>query len=80
MTRHGVEEVAAVDDACSLPTADRPLRLAELEDLFATAVRAVDRLEPARLRLALEVAVPAGRSAVLDSLAARATAAAGVRA
>lgn len=30
-------------DACTLPTADRPLRLAELDALFATAVRSVER-------------------------------------
>lgn len=28
-------------DACTMPTAERPLRLAEFDDLFATAVRAV---------------------------------------
>ncbi|UMG92224.1 hypothetical protein [Nocardioides sp. TF02-7] len=30
-------------DACTMPTAKRPLRLSEFDDLFATAVRAVDR-------------------------------------
>jgi hypothetical protein len=30
-------------DACTLPTAERPLRLAEFDDLFATAVRRVER-------------------------------------
>lgn len=29
-------------DACTMPTAERPLRLAEFDDLFATAVRAVE--------------------------------------
>jgi hypothetical protein len=43
-----------VPDACTLPTVDRPLRLAEFDDLFATSVRSVNRLEPARLRLDLE--------------------------
>ena len=28
---------------CTLPTADRPLRVAEFDDLFATAVRSVTR-------------------------------------
>jgi len=37
-----------VPDACTLPTAERPLRLAELDDLFATAVRAVHRLDGVR--------------------------------
>lgn len=30
-------------DACTLPTAERPLRLAEFDDLFATSVRGVRR-------------------------------------
>ena len=30
-------------DACTLPTAERPLRLAEFDLLFATAVRRVER-------------------------------------
>jgi hypothetical protein len=30
-------------DACTLPTAERPLRLAEFDRLFATAVRRVER-------------------------------------
>jgi hypothetical protein len=100
---------------CTLPTADRPLRLAEFDDLFATAVRAVDRIDPNRLRLTLdrrpevasrtadlavretgccgfftfaltaaeerlwlEVTVPAARIDVLDALATRAAAGAGV--
>lgn len=30
-------------DACTMPTAERPLRLAEFDGLFATAVRSVER-------------------------------------
>jgi hypothetical protein len=30
-------------DACTLPTADRPLRVAESDDLFAATLRAVQR-------------------------------------
>jgi hypothetical protein len=30
-------------DACTLPTAERPLRLAEFDDLFASAARSVTR-------------------------------------
>jgi len=30
-------------DACTMPTAERPLRLAELDALFRTAVRRVER-------------------------------------
>ncbi|MCC3764701.1 hypothetical protein K3N28_16715 [Glycomyces sp. TRM65418] len=48
---HGLAWVPA--DACELPTAERPLRLAEFEDLFATAVTGLDRPAPTRLRMAL---------------------------
>lgn len=41
-------------EACLLPTEDRPFRLAEFEDLFATAVSEIDRPEPTRLRLVLD--------------------------
>jgi hypothetical protein len=30
-------------DACTMPTAERPLRLAEFDELFATSVRTVER-------------------------------------
>jgi hypothetical protein len=30
-------------DACTMPTAERPLRLAEFDSLFASAVRSVER-------------------------------------
>lgn len=39
--------------ACALPTVERPLRLAEFDDLFATSVRSSDRVAPTRLRLEL---------------------------
>lgn len=32
-----------VPESCALPTAERPLRVAEFDDLFAAAVRGVDR-------------------------------------
>src|ERR1700709_2140543 len=42
-------------DACTLPTADQPLRLAEFDDLFATTLRAIERPDDVgRARLALE--------------------------
>jgi hypothetical protein len=40
-----------VPAACTLPTAEQPLRVAEFDDLFATSVRAVDRVGPTVLRL-----------------------------
>ena len=42
-----------VPDACTLPTVDRPLRLAEFDDLFATAVRDVTAVTQTRARLRL---------------------------
>jgi hypothetical protein len=47
-------------DACTLPTAERPLRVAEFDDLFA-AVRRSKRPRPTRLELVLprDVAVSA---------------------
>jgi hypothetical protein len=42
-------------DACTLPTADEPLRVAEFDDLFASALRAIehpDASSRARLMLA----------------------------
>jgi hypothetical protein len=42
-----------VPDACGLPTTEQPLRLAEFDALFATALRQVERPEPTRLHLRL---------------------------
>ena len=44
-----------LNDACTLPTAQRPLRRAEFDDLFATAV-GHDRIGPGHLRLILTAA------------------------
>jgi hypothetical protein len=43
-----------IPDSCTLPTAERPLRVADFDRFFAGSVRAVGRPEPARLRLELE--------------------------
>ncbi|MDO3686387.1 hypothetical protein [Micromonospora sp. C28ISP2-4] len=43
-----------VPDACTLPTAERPLRLAEFDALFRDALRGVDRLSAGHLRLHLD--------------------------
>jgi len=45
-----------VPEACTLPSAERPLRLAEFDDLFAVALRAQQRLSPTRLRWRLDPA------------------------
>jgi hypothetical protein len=42
-----------IPDSCTLPTAERPLRLAEFDELFATAVRRVEPVTATRARLYL---------------------------
>jgi hypothetical protein len=59
-----------VPESCTLPTADRPLRVAEFDGLFAGAVRRPSRLAPGRL----EVLLPAEAEPVARDLAARETA------
>lgn len=49
-----------VPQACTLPTVEQPVRLAEFEELFATGVRSVHRTGSSRLRLEL---VPDARTA-----------------
>ncbi|MEJ3742572.1 hypothetical protein WEI85_04655 [Actinomycetes bacterium KLBMP 9797] len=63
------DDQAWVVEACTLPTAERPLRLAEFDDLFATAVRSVDTLAPTHTRMRL--AGPAGLAARARDLTAR---------
>ncbi|MEU7843474.1 hypothetical protein AB0B39_21260 [Micromonospora sp. NPDC049114] len=46
-----------VPDACTLPTAERPLRLAEWDRFFVDAVRGIDRLSARHLRFQLDGAV-----------------------
>ena len=60
-----------VPDACTLPTAERPLRLAEFDDLFATAVRQVEPIDATHARLHLTG--PAGLADRVRDLAARET-------
>ncbi|TDD97126.1 hypothetical protein [Jiangella asiatica] len=43
-----------VPEACTLPTAQRPLRVAEFRDLFAAHLRAATRTSPTTLRLELD--------------------------
>ena len=47
------DSLAWVPDSCTLPTAERPLRQAEFDALFAETVRDVDRIAPTHLRLDL---------------------------
>jgi hypothetical protein len=53
-----------IPDACTLPTAQRPLRTAEFDELLASAVVGVERLGDDRLRLRLRPEA-AGRAADL---------------
>jgi hypothetical protein len=48
------DDQAWVPEACTLPTVDRPLRLAEFDDLFATSLRGQQRLSPTALRWRLD--------------------------
>jgi hypothetical protein len=48
------EAIPWVPAACALLTAERPVRRAEFDDLFATGVRSVDRVERLRVRLELD--------------------------
>ena len=43
-----------VPEACTLPTLERPLRLAEFDDLFATALLRQQRISPTRLQWHLD--------------------------
>ncbi|MBF6088593.1 hypothetical protein IU421_24825 [Nocardia cyriacigeorgica] len=62
-----VEQAWVAVDACTLPTPQQPLRLAEFDALFRDAVRGVDRVSPTRLRLVLDT----GAEARARELAAR---------
>ncbi|MFG1722892.1 hypothetical protein ACGFLT_21430 [Micromonospora chalcea] len=54
-----------VPDTCTLPTAERPLRLAEFDGLFHDALRGADRLTARHLRLRLDgSAEPAARDLI----------------
>ncbi|MGN9775445.1 hypothetical protein ACTMS0_06665 [Micromonospora sp. H33] len=51
--QHSTDDVWA-PDACTLPTVERPLRLAEFDRFFVDAVRGVERLSAGHLRLRLD--------------------------
>jgi hypothetical protein len=60
-------------DACTLPTADRPLRVAEFDDLFATALREVQLPAPSAPRARLVLAGDADLQDRVQQLAAAET-------
>ena len=63
-----VDELAILE-GCTLPTAERPLRIAEFDELFSTALSAQTRLSPEMLRWSLDPRA----EAVARALAARET-------
>lgn len=54
-----IDDQVWVPEACTLPTADRPFRLAEFDDLFATALHGQQRLSATTLRWELDPAAEA---------------------
>src|SRR6478752_975712 len=52
-----------VPEACTLPTVDRPLRLSEFDDLFATSLQELSRISPTVLRWSFD---PAAEEAARD--------------
>lgn len=57
MTNQGTAEPAWVPEACTLPTAEQPLRQAEFDALFSASVGGGERLGARHLRITL----PGGR-------------------
>ncbi|MFF4771456.1 hypothetical protein ACFY05_01205 [Microtetraspora fusca] len=53
MTKDTALDLGWAPSACTLPTAEQPLRVAEFDALFAEAVQAITRPERTRLRLEL---------------------------
>ncbi|MCK2218244.1 hypothetical protein MF672_031300 [Actinomadura sp. ATCC 31491] len=53
MTQNVALDLGWAPSACTLPTAEQPLRVAEFDALFADAVQAVQHPEQTRLRLEL---------------------------
>jgi hypothetical protein len=62
-----VEVPVGVPDACTLPTAEQPLRLVEFDALFRASLRAVERVGPTHLRLRFD----GGAEPAVRDLAAR---------
>lgn len=60
-----------VSAACTLPTAEQPLRVAEFEELFATLLTGVERTSPTTV--VLDLRAGAAEEAQVRDLAARET-------
>lgn len=50
------EELTWVASSCTLPTPEQPIREAEFDQLFASAVQAATRIDPTHLELTLDAA------------------------
>jgi hypothetical protein len=57
------DDLAWAPAACTLPTVDRPLRVAQFDDLFTTALLEQQRVSPTHLRWYLD---PVAESAARD--------------
>ena len=64
-----MDDLTWASDACTLPTAERPFRVAEFDQLFAEHLRGSDRVDAQTLELTLD---PESRATV-DDLTARET-------
>ncbi|MGW5671181.1 hypothetical protein [Micromonospora sp. NPDC003776] len=60
---HVTKDDSWVPDACTLPTAERPLRLAEFDQFFQDAVRGAERVSAQHLRLHLDGAAQVEKTA-----------------
>ncbi|MEV4264475.1 hypothetical protein [Kribbella sp. NPDC049584] len=58
-----MDDLTWASDACTLPTADRPFRVAEFDQLFAGHLRGSDRVDAQTLELILD---PESRATVED--------------
>jgi hypothetical protein len=58
-----MDDLTWVPDACTLPTADRPFRMAEFDQLFADHLRSADRVDAQTLDVTL---APDSRETVAD--------------
>ena len=58
-----MDDLTWVPDACTLPTADRPFRVAEFDRLFADHLRGADRVDATTVELTLD---PESRATVED--------------
>jgi hypothetical protein len=55
-----------VPEACTLPTVEQPLRAAEFDELFATALRGIARTAPTTVELQLDASAEAPARALAE--------------